>query len=127
MSEVKETKAEAKAHAAADAARTADEIHATQAKKLTDDERKAADKKAKAAKKAASEEFHAERIKREHEHHKAHADKLYLGRREVKFVRKAEHDDIGYMDTEGCSVVQYLDDLSEIVVQDADIKTQPTL
>ena len=106
---------------------TADEKQAAQVKKLTDDERKAADKEAADAKMKAQKEFHANCIKLEQEHHKASADKLWLGSREIKIVRDAAPDDIGDIPGEACSVVQFMDNLAEIVVQDKDIKTQPVL
>lgn len=105
---------------------SADEKQATQAKKLTDDQRKAQDKAAADARKAEQEKHHADRIKRGQEHNKAMADVLWLGKRAIKIVRKAAPDDIGFMATEACSVVAFVDTGDEKVVQDKDIQTEPS-
>jgi hypothetical protein len=98
--------------------RTADEIQARQAKLLTPDERKHADKNAALAKKAAAEEHHAARL--------VGADKLYVGQREVKIVRKAEVDDIDYAAPEAQSVVLFVDTGVEKVVGSSVINRMPS-
>jgi hypothetical protein len=102
----------------------AEELQAKQVKKLTPDERKAADDAHFKAKKLADETHHANRIKTAHAHHKALADKLFIEKREITITRKAEPDDIGYSDTLACSVVKFTDTEEERVVLDSAIQTK---
>jgi len=106
---------------------SAEELQARQVKKLTPEERKAADDAHANAKKIADETHHANRIKTAHADYKAQADKLYLGKREITIVRKAEPDDIGYSDTLACSVVKFTDTEEQRVVLDSAIQTAPSV
>ena len=80
-----------------------------------------------AAKKAAAEIYHADRLRVGVEHSKANAGKLYLGKRVIEIVRKAAPDDLGFMETEACSAVLIVASGVEQVVQDVDIKTEPSV
>jgi hypothetical protein len=88
--------------------RTAAERQAAQAKKLTDEERAAADKEAHKAKRDALRK-HADRLKMESATKKFQAEWLYVGRQHVEIVRDAEETDLGYVDDEAQSVVRVVD------------------
>jgi hypothetical protein len=98
--------------------RTADEMQAGQARRLSAAEREAADINAAAAKKRIAEEHHAGRLKG--------AQALYVGQREIKIVRKAAPDDIDYIATEAQSAVLFVATGVERVIHDSAINPMPT-
>src|ERR1700679_769333 len=64
------------------------------------------------------EEVHADRLKGVYA--------LYVGQHDVRYVRKATSDDIGFVATEAKSVVLFVASGLEGVVSDADINPTPT-
>ena len=98
--------------------RTADEQQSNQARRMSVAEREAADHNAVANKKRIAEEHHAGRLKG--------AEVLYVGRREVKIVRRADPDDLDHVATEARSAVLFGATGVERVIRDADINRVPT-
>jgi len=79
----------------------------------------------KAEKKAADEELHRVRLDNEHAHLASLVGRYYIGSREIDLLRKAGPEDVGYSDSDACSVVRFHDSGVEVAMPDSIIRTSP--